>query len=163
MIIDASTLILLAKCGLLDLLIGNLKSGLVIPEKVKIESTAKEDAFDAKLIRERIKEDKIIVKKIKDFARYKKLMMNFNLGEGESEAIALSLQEKESLMTDDKNAMNVCRILNINFTTALNILAEMHKRKLISQQQANLMLDKLNEYGRYSEDLIRKVKEDLGG
>lgn len=159
MIIDSSTLILLAKSGLLDLFIENKK--LIITDKVKEESISAKDSFDAKLISQRIGEGKIQVKKIKNIVFYNKLIKEFNLGKGEAETITLAFTENSILLSDDKKAINTCKILNIKFATALNILVRLYKNKIINNDKAEIILRKLKKYGRYSEELIKKVQEDL--
>ena len=159
MIIDSSTLILLAKSGLLDLFIKD--KNLKITDKVKEESTIAKDNFDVKLISQRIKEKKIQIKRVSDKSLYHKLIKEFNLGKGESESIALAFKENEVLLSDDKKAINTCKILNIKFTTALNILVKLYRNKTIDNEKAKIILKKLKKYGRYSEDLIKKVEEDL--
>ena len=159
MIIDSSTLILLAKSGLLDLFIKD--KNLKITDKVKEESTIAKDNFDVKLISQRIKEKKIQIKRVSDKSLYNKLIKEFNLGKGESESIALAFKENEVLLSDDKKAINTCKILNIKFTTALNILVKLYRNKTIDNEKAKIILKKLKKYWRYSEDLIKKVEEDL--
>ena len=159
MITDSSTLILLAKCGLLDLFIKRLY--LEIPNKVKDESTIVKDTFDSKLITKRIKEHKIHVSKINNLLFYNNLLRDFNFGKGEAEAITLAFEKKETLLIDDKKAINACKILGIKFITALNVLVMLYKNKTINFETAKIILKKLMEYGRYSKELIRKVEEDL--
>jgi len=159
MIVDSPTLILLAKCGLLDLYIKN--RNLRIPQRVKEESIAAQDSFDAKLIHERIKEGKIQAKKIGNIAFYNALLKDFGIGKGEAEAITLAFEEKTILLSDDKKAINACKILNIKFKTALNILVELYRNKTINNDEAKAYLKELVKFGRYSKDLIKKVEEDL--
>ena len=59
MIVDSSTLILLAKTGILDLFIEDRK--LNITKKVKDEVIAEKKTIDSKLIEQRIKENKISI------------------------------------------------------------------------------------------------------
>lgn len=159
MIADSSTLILLAKSGLLDIFIKNNK--IKITNIVYEESTVEKESFDAKLISQRIRENKIQIKNIANMTLYSKLIHDFNLGKGEAESIALAFEEKDIVLSDDKKAINTCRILNIKFTTALNILVGLNKNKTINKEKAKIILKKLEDYGRYSQDLIKKIEEDL--
>lgn len=158
MIIDSSTLILLAKIELLDFFIKNRK--LKITKKVEEESTLI-NTFDAKMIKQRIKENKIQIEEIKSFNFYNQLIKEFNLGKGEAESIVLASEKREVLLTDDKKAINTCKIFNIKFATALNILIYSYRNKMIEKEKANIILKKLIYYGRYSENLIKSTMEDL--
>ena len=160
-IMDSSTLILLAKCGLLDIFIDNLKSQLIIPKAVEAECTSKKDTFDAKLITQRIKEGKIQVQTINNLKIYKKLMRDFNIAKGEVEALTLCLEKIQLLLTDDKKAINACKILRLPFATAPDVLIRAYEKGLIKKVYAMSIFDKLMRYGRYSKDIIQDVKDRL--
>jgi len=160
-IMDSSTLILLAKCDLLDIFIDNLKTQLIIPKAVETECTFKKDTYDAKLITQRINEKKIIVQTPSNLKICKKLMRDFNIAKGEVEALTLCLDKNQLLVTDDKKAINVCKILRLAFATAPNILIRAYEKGLIEQEQALLIFKKLMCYGRYSEDIIQDVKDKI--
>ncbi len=55
----------------------------------------------------------------------------------------------------------MCKIFNIRFTTALNILVSLYQTKVIDREKARLMLTKLEKYGRYSKEIAGRVKEDI--
>ncbi len=161
MIIDSSTLILLAKTGLLDKLLKRVKDKPKITAAIEQESTEKKNTFEAKIIKKRIEEGKILVKKIENLLFYRQLTEDFNLGKGEAEAVMLSKEEKDVLLTDDKKALNACKVFNLEFTTALNILVELYKEKELNKEESKTMLKKLIMYGRYSDELIKKAEDDL--
>ena len=73
----------------------------------------------------------------------------------------MALEKKDILLTDDKKAINTCKIFNIKFITALNILIGMYKNKKINKEELNFMFKKIVYYGRYSENLIKMFEEDL--
>lgn len=160
-IMDSSTLILLAKSGLLDIFIDNLKSQLIIPKAVENECTSKKDTYDAKLIIQRINEKKIKVETPSNSKICKKLIRDFNIAKGEAEALTLCLDKNQLLLTDDKKAINACKILRLTFATAPDILIRAFEKGLIEQEQAILIFEKLMRYGRYSEDIIQDVKDKL--
>ena len=160
-IIDSSTLILLAKSGLLDIFIDNLKSQLIIPKAVEYESTSKKDSYDAKLIIQRINDKKIQVQTASNVKVCKKLMRDFNISKGEAEALTLCLDKHQLLLTDDKKAINACKILRLAFATAPDILIRAVEKGLIEKEQAMLIFEKLMRYGRYSEDIIHDLKDKL--
>lgn len=85
------------------------------------------------------------------------------MGKGETEAIALAFSEKARLLaTDDKKAMQACKLLNISFTTAIGILIRMHEKGLLTKEEACAKLDALERYGRYyRKDIIEDAKSRL--
>jgi predicted nucleic acid-binding protein len=64
-------------------------------------------ALIAKLIQDRMKF------KIKD-RNFTRLMQDFNIDEGDMETLMLAIQEKRSVATDDKNAINACKIMKLS-------------------------------------------------
>lgn len=159
LVFDSSTLILLAKTELLDVLLENYRKGVAIPEEVEKESIVK-GTFDALLIRKRIDEGKIQVKKARD-KKTGKFMEDFNIDLEEAEAIMLALQENAILGTDDKNAINACRLLKIPFTTAIDILIRTKEKEFITKEQARKKLEILSLYGRYKKEIIEDAKRRL--
>ena len=159
MLIDNSTLILLAKIGMLDLVIKNIKEKIILTDIVLKEVTIKRTE-DALLIEQRIKEGKLIVISKKPRI-YFSLLDDFNLGEGEAEALALAIEGKTALITDDKKAINVCKVFNVEFITTLNFIVGFNNKKIIDRETAVAYIEKLSEYGRYNIDLINKAKEDI--
>jgi len=161
-VFDSSTIILLAKIELLDTILQSYKKGCLIPEGVKREVTQK-DSFDAMVIKKRLEEGKI---KIKGVSREKigKLMNDFNLDKSEAEAIILALAHPGSLLaTDDKNAINACKLLNLPFTTSLDILIRAKEKKLLTPKDAEHKLQELAGYGRYKKELIEDAKKRVRG
>ena len=158
--IDSSSIILMAKAGILDKIIKNLREKLTITNKIYTETTKKE-TFDAQIIKRRVEEKAIQKKGIKNLKLFSKIKDDFNLGNGEAEAIIFCLENKIGLITDDKKAMNACRLLRISFTTAPNLLIRSYKRNLITKTEADLHLNKLEKFGRYSENILRKAMEEL--
>lgn len=160
-IFDASTLILLAKTGLLDLLLDNYKGKVAISKEVEREC-CKKKVFDALLIEKRIENKKIIVKQVKNKVLCNRLMSDFNMSRGESEAIILTLEEKADILaTDDKNAINACKLLKIRFTSAIDILIRTMEKGIIEREEAGLKLGELNKYGRYAKSIIEDAKNKL--
>ena len=121
---DASTLVLLQKVALLDKLIKNFD--FIIPQEVYEEAVIKGKNIKSKdsyLIEDKINKKTIKVKEVKDKKRISKIIKEFGLGEGETEAIVLFLQENaDFLATDDHKAINVCKIYRIPFMTALTFV-----------------------------------------
>lgn len=66
-----------------------------------------------------------------------------------------------NILTDDKKAINVCRVLNLRFVTALDVLVQLRKNGIIDLEEAEDALHKLDEFGWYSRTLIKKVEGDI--
>jgi len=158
--IDSSSLILIAKISILDKIIKSLKRRLTITNQIYNETT-KIETFDSRLIKKRVEEMTIAKKEIINFGLFNKIKNDFNLGNGEAEALTFCLENKTSLITDDKKAMNACKILRIRFTAAPNLLIRLYKRGLITKIEANLHFKKLRKFGRYSGDILQKSMEEL--
>ena len=154
-VFDASTLILLAKIDLLQLVL-NQYSG-VIPEIVKEEVVYK-DVIDAKLIIQQIKEGKLIVNKNPDKSKIKLILKDFPLGKGEAAAIIFAKEKDSVLATDDGLAIKVCKIFGIKFITAIHFLIEAKLEKSLAIAKLNL----LQKYGRYSPEIIKDASERIG-
>lgn len=156
-ICDSSLIVLLSKLELLDLIIEVFKN-IIIPQSVLVESVDQgkvSKKIDAFLIEKRISERKIIVEKIKDFTEKKNLMRNFNIHEGESEALVLYLEKKADLLgTDDYKTLKVCKILNIRYFTTPLFIFLCYSEKKLSKTRALLKFQELHKFGWYKKDLI---------
>jgi len=161
--IDASTLILLSKVELLDTFLDSVGMGVFISKRDEREATVKE-SFDAKLIESRIKEGKILVKGIKNRGLVRRIEKDFGLHAGEAETIALCIENGFKLIvTDDYRAMKACAILKIPFVSAIGILVKLYKKNELNRREALAALEGLYHYGRYSEEIIKEVKKEIGG
>lgn len=156
-VFDSSTLILLAKVEALDLFLGDYKGKAVLPKEAERETAAKK-TFDGLLIQKRIMEGKIeAVAAPEELAA--KLMEDFKLDRGEAESVAVANDEKNSLLaTDDKNAINACKVLNIQFTTAVDFIVRANEKNLLTKKEALSKLSELARYGRYKQDIMENAK-----
>ncbi len=94
----------------------------------------------------------------------KKLMDDFNIDTGEAEAIILALQEKVSIIaTDDRNAIRACKILKIEFTTAIAVLIRAFEKNLIDKDEALIKLRKLELVARYSRAIVEDSRKRIEG
>lgn len=67
-----------------------------------------------------LNESRIKTAVVKDRRPVAKLQVDFSLGRGEAEAIALTLSETAQVLgIDEKNGINACKLLGVAFTTAL--------------------------------------------
>lgn len=162
-LLDASTLILLAKIEMLDIFLADVGRKVAIPVKVKEEvltGSTPDDPVIAKLVQDR----RIDVLKAKDRKLVRRLMEDFNIDEGEAEMLTLAIQEKAFLVaTDDKNAIKACKIMKLDFTTAISILVRACEKGLIESDGAFAKLQKLQSFARYHKTIIETAKNQIEG
>ena len=97
-IADASSLILSEKSGLLDAIVKEHR--ILIPEEVHREAVLKgkeRGSPDAHTLGDKIEADLIQINKIKNSQLVKKMMSDFGMAMGETEAIVLSWSRKRRL------------------------------------------------------------------
>ena len=156
---DASTLILLQKIELLDKLVKNFE--FIIPEEVYNESVirGKEKKFsDSYQIQDKIEKSLIKIKKIKDRHKADRIINDFGIAEGETEAIVLFLELKADILaTDDHKSINVCKAYKIPFMTALTLVLDSYIGKYVTKNDAKKMIEGLGIFGRYKDELIYKA------
>lgn len=158
-VFDSSTLILLAKTELLGIISKDIQ--IIIPKMVRTECIGK-DTFDAKLIFTLINNRKIEV-----VAANKKavstLCRDFRIHSGEAESLAIALKRKLTLAVDDLPTIKACKILNIQFATAIHFLINITEKGLINKEMALAKLEKLSLYGRYNKRIIDDATKRLKG
>ena len=163
-VLDASTAILLAKAELLDQFVEAAKQRVVMPKEVEQECYGRPGSLDAALIARAVTEKRIAVEAARQRVLCEKLRRDFTLGRGEAAAIALALGATGALVaTDDRRAINACKVLKISFTTALGVLVGMREQRLLSTEEAKLKLATLAHYGRYKEQTITAARSELEG
>ena len=152
MVVDSSTLILLAKCSLLQTFCSLFD--VVVPESVYAE-VASEDLLknypDAALIAELQKKGAINIKRLENDDR---LILPLSLHEGEGDALLLALKLGKLFATDDGKAIKAARFLKIPFIVTPKIVAELYKLQKISFRKGHESLKKLGTIGRYSPEII---------
>ncbi|MGQ3683730.1 MAG: hypothetical protein ACUBOA_01725 [Candidatus Loosdrechtia sp.] len=163
LVFDSSTLILLAKTDLLELFVLDFRGKVLIPQKVKAE-ICREKNEETPLIVKLIKDKRIEILEAKNSSQIKKLMDDFNIDAGEAEALSLAVQEGASVVaTDDRNAIRACKILKLDFITAIAVLIRAFEKNFIDSDEAIVKLQKLKSIGRYSKTIIddatKKIKE----
>jgi predicted nucleic acid-binding protein len=162
-VFDASTLILTAKCELLDLFLAHLSTPVTIPAEVEKECCGfNKKTLDVAIIQRALDESRIKTLVVKNRRLVAKLQTDFSLGRGEAEAIALALHEKAQVLAiDDKNGINACKLLSIPFTTAIGILIRSREKGLIDNSEALGKLVSLAKHGRYKRSIIEDAKRRL--
>jgi hypothetical protein len=158
-VFDSSTLILIAKVELLDVFVKDIGMEIAIPRAVEDECCGGKKTLDALIIRKALDESRIKVRSVRNRRLAAKLEEDFSLGRGESEAIALALQEKALLVgIDDKNGINACKLAGIPFTTAVGILVRSCQKGLIDRGDALIRLSALARFGWYRNAILEDAK-----
>ena len=162
-LLDASTLILIAKTETLDFFLSGVELDVAIPLEVEKECCGVKKSLDALMIQKALDESRIIVIAVKDRKLVTKLQGDFGLGRGEAEAIALALAEKARIVgIDDKNGINACKLLGVAFTTAIGILVRMREKRLLTINEALVKLETLAKHGRYKQSILEDARRKLG-
>ena len=161
-VFDSSTLILTAKIELLDLFLSEIGIEVAIPRAVEEECCGGKKTLDALMIQKAVDESRITVRSVKNRKLVLKLEADFSMGRGESEAIALALQEKARLVgIDDKRGINACKLTGVPFTTAIAILLRSRQKGLIDNDEAQARLSSLARHGRYKNSILEDAKRRL--
>lgn len=162
-VLDSSTLILLAKIEILETFVLDYSGKILIPGKVR-EETCVEWEEEAPLIERLIKSTKLQVVRIESARLSKKLMEDFHIDAGEAEAVGLAFKEKASIVaTDDRNAIRACKMLGVNFTTAIAILIRAFEKNLLEKDEALIKLQKLESVARYNRAIIADARKRIEG
>lgn len=162
-IFDASTLILLARTEALEAFISNFPGRVYMPEKVKEEVLIKHSA-ETLQVTALIDSGSIGVLTVHDRKLLQKLKDDFSIDSGEAEAIVLAIEKKGAVVaTDDRNAIRACKLLKIDFITALAVLIRATEKGLFSTSEALLKLEHLASIGRYSKAIIADAGRQIKG
>lgn len=163
-VLDSSTLILLARAELLEKFIESCGQKVAIPKQVEKESCAAKKSLDALLIQKAISEGSLSVMTVRNRKVYEKVRDDFALGKGEAEAIALAFAKKAKLVAiDDKSGINACKLLEIPFTTAVSVLVRMCEKGVVSKEEATAKLEALARFGRYDRGILQDARSKLEG
>ncbi len=162
LILDASTLILIAKTETLEGFLDSVDFQVAIPFEVEKECCRVKKSLDALMIQKALDESRIRVIAVKDRRLVTKLQSDFGLGRGEAEAIVLALAERARVLgIDDKNGINACKLLGVAFTTAAGILVRMREKRLLTIAEALVKLETLAKHGRYKPSILQDARRKL--
>jgi predicted nucleic acid-binding protein len=155
LVMDASSLILLGKCSLIEVLSKEFR--VIIPRKV-FDEVADEEIVkqypDANVIAELVHDGKIEVTPIEK----RSVKFPITLDEGETEAILLARQtENAILVTDDGKAIKACRYLKVPFIISPKVVTDLYRTGKISMTEAKRSIEKLGIIGRYSPEIISEA------
>ena len=164
-VLDASSLILLEKTGLLEKLAK--RTTMRIPKEVEREATAKgtqKSVPDAFRIKGKIEQELIKVESIKNLQASRFFQNAFNIGKGESEAITLFKEiHADILATDDRLAINACKALHIPFATSIAFVIESYEKGEVTKDEASQMIQILADQGRYKAEIIFNALKKIEG
>lgn len=151
---NTSTLILLAKIGLLEKFV-EISPVIEIPSQVKAEALFEKGSYDARLIMKLISNKKIIVREIEN-RKAKVLQREFRLHEGEAAAYLLFDQKKhKALLTDDGELIKLSKLEGVPFICAMAIVIMMYERRMLLEKEALEKLSDLKRIGRYSTEIYQ--------
>lgn len=165
-VLDASTAILLAKADLLESFAAAAGQDLVMPKEVEEECCGGKETWDAQVIRDMVGKKRITVRQLREQRVAAKLRADFALGRGEAAAIALALTQGGKAVvvaTDDRRAINACKLLKLPFTTALAVLVRMREKGLLNSEEALSKLEVLGQFGRYKRQTLAAARAQLEG
>jgi predicted nucleic acid-binding protein len=152
LVADSSALILLAKCGLLDIVCDLFE--VVVPSAVMAEVASRDlirNYPDAALISDLISRGTMQVENPVGADS----SLPISLHQGEQDALLLALQRKGVLFaTDDGKAIKAARFLRVPFIVSPKMVVELFRLKRISFKKARQSLEKLGRIGRYSPEII---------
>ena len=161
--VDSSSIILLAKAGLL--MEACKLAELLTTKEVEAEvmrGLAKGKADAAKRLIEGRK-----IRVVNPNARVSnKLQEDFGLGLGEATALALVAVEKIALLTDDNKARKAGKILGAQVLSSLDFPVVLFAKKVIQKERAVAAVKSLQRHGWFNESLIIEALaqlEKMGG
>jgi predicted nucleic acid-binding protein len=161
-VFDPPTLILTAKMELLDLFLSEIGMEVAIPRAVEEECCGGKKTLDALMIHKAVDESRITVRSVRNRKLVLKLEEDFSMARGESEVIALALQEKARLVgIGGKHGINACKLVGMGFTTAVAILLRSRQKGLIDRGDALVRLSTLARHARYKSSILEDAKRRL--
>ena len=163
LVLDASTLNLLAKTDLLQMVAPGVE--ISIPRIVEQEVQAKPDSYDAQMVARMITEGAIHVLNEVPAADVKTFQKQFRLAEGEASALWVAKDRQCVIGIDDGPGIRAAKILGVSFVTAIQILVGLYEQGHIQQASALAKLDSLAMWGRYGGQLVSdaRLKIQKGG
>ena len=148
---------------MLDLFFVSYRGDVYIPEKVVSEVTIS-NKDEAKSIKRYIENKKINIVKVKNATLVRKLMDDFNIDVGEAEVLVLADEKKVGIVaTDDRNAIRACKILKLDFVTAISFLIRAVEKGLLPKDEGVIKLQKLQSIGRYSKHILDDAARQIQG
>ena len=158
LIADSSSLILLAKTGVLVRLVQMATVVLPVAVYEEVCGQAHVHAYsDARTVASLVEGERLLVRRVASLVD-----LPVALGVGEHEAISLFLQEKaDAVLTDDGRAIRVCAFLGIPHVASPRVVVDLFLLRQMTRSEARTALNGLATYGRYSPDVIAAAFDEL--
>ena len=158
-VLDASTLILLAKIDLLPVLAE--KTNILITQEVEREALIKPRLYDAQIIARMLDDGRIKTSTEIPQGSSKTIENQFKIAAGEATALLLARERATALGIDDRSGIRAAKILGVPFFTAIHVVNELHEKGRIDLETAISKLEGLRKYGRYDDRTLNEVRERL--
>lgn len=149
---DSSSLILLSKCGLLEIVCKRFQvlAPMAVVNEVACKSLATRHP-DAALISTLFEQGVILVQD----PSATHFVLPISLHTGEKQALILAKELAGSVLaTDDGKAIKAAKFLRVPFIISPKMVAELFRLGTISLRDARRSLERLGQIGRYSPDII---------
>ena len=159
LVLDTSTLILLAKADVLPILVES--TPLIIPHEVETEALANPLLYDAQVIARLVQAKAIRIIREGSRAQRRRLETDFKLGVGEAAAVLLAMERHLPLGTDDGPAIKAAKVLRVSFLTALHVVTALDEQGRLDRQVALSKLDTLQRWGRYAPPILEVARAQI--
>ena len=160
LVMDACTAILLAKSSVIETLADTRE--LIMTESVYNEIIkGKEKMLEDSFLIENLKIDKKIKLTNDNKNITKKLMKDFNMGEGEASTISSGIGKKCIIATDNLQGRKASKVNNLSLVGSPELIMDLFKTKRINLDKTKIALKKIKEEGWFENNLIERILEDL--
>lgn len=160
-VIDACSIILLAKASVLEVCAGVHHFCVTKSVFDEVLEGKKKFFADAFLLEKLVKEKKIFVEET-DTRVTAKLIQDFRFGEGEASTVAFGIGKKEMLIaTDNKQGRKAAQIYGLSLVGSIEIIVSLYIKKKINKIKAKEAIKKLQEEGWFHPLLIERAMEDI--
>ena len=158
-VLDASTLILLAKIDLLQVLAE--RTDILISQEVKREALIKPELYDAQLIARMLDDGRIKASAEITPGSSRPIENQFRIAAGEATALLFAKKKAAALGIDDRSGIKAAKILGVSFFTAIQVIQELHAKGRIDEKTALVKLEGLRKFGRYDDRTVDEVNARL--
>jgi predicted nucleic acid-binding protein len=152
LVLDSSAVILLTKCGLLEIACATFE--ILVPPSVVSETASRELSQkhpDAAFVRDLLSRG--LIKTTTPSGARPRIPVSLHRGEADALRVALSMPDS-FLATDDGRAIKAARFAKVRFIITPKIVVELFRLRKVSFSEARRAIVKLGKVGRYSPDII---------
>ena len=162
-VLDSAPLIGLASGGLLERAIVPDRKYLITPEvwSEVVEAGRRGGHPDSEMIQAQVEAKVIRVKAALDEELIERILVNPRLSRPDASAIALAIQEKAQLLTDEKDMREVAKRLGIRLGGSLSLTAEAVDAGRITALEAVSAVERMIAAGWYCSPALFKQFADL--